>query len=234
MKLYHIKMWLKRNKLIKGIYDKVLGDRKAQQEHEEKRKALQETGLDMLRAVEEALGKTNARFYLEYGSLLGMVRDGHFIGHDDDIDFAVYIDESFTWEDLETALTKAGMKKLKQFVFRGECTEQTYQMGKLTADFFRHIEEENCGYSFCYHRQEGYIYNSPYEHHAHATIGYKIPGITTMQVGDLEFHIPMEADKYLASIYGEDWRIPNPNWANGTSPEVRWFGDDDLAILQYT
>ncbi len=232
MKLYHIKMLLKRSKLIMSIYDKLFVNKKAAEKVLTKRNALQAYGLDTLQAVEHALANTNARFFLEYGSLLGMIRDGHFISHDDDIDFAVFIDDAFSWQDLEDALTKHGMKKLKQFTFRGQCTEQTYQVGDLTVDFFQHIDEDDYSYSYVYYRKDGYLYNSPYEHHAQKVMAYQFPGLRVMNIDGVEFHVPENAEAYLESIYGAGWRVPDPNWATEDGPQIEYI-EGELAILEY-
>lgn len=232
MKLYHIKMLLKRNKLIKSAYDKLFGNKKVEGQTLAKRNALQEYGLDTLQAVERALAQTNARFFLEYGSLLGMVRDGHFISHDDDIDFAIYIDDTFSWQDLEDALTKHGIKKLKQFIFRGQCTEQTYRVGNLTIDFFQHIDEDDYSYSYGYYRKDGYLYNSPYEHHARKVMAYQFPGLQVMNIDGVDFHVPENAEAYLESIYGAGWRVPDPDWVTESGPKIECI-EGELAILEY-
>lgn len=45
-----------------------------------------------LETIKEVFDKYNVRFFITYGALLGMYRDGDFIEHDDDIDLTV-IDE---------------------------------------------------------------------------------------------------------------------------------------------
>ena len=46
------------------------------------------------------------------------------------------IDQKFEWEDLEQAMHEKGFKKVREFVFRGKVTEQTYQIDKMKIDFF--------------------------------------------------------------------------------------------------
>lgn len=232
MKLYHIKMMLKRNKLVKGIYDKLIGNKKSETEEMGKREALKTTGMEALQQVEKALSNTNAKFFLNFGSLLGMIRDGKFMGHDNDIDFGVIIDENFGWDDLEAALGAYGMKKIKQFTFCGEFTEQTYAYKDLTMDFFKHGEDEANSISHTCYRREGFIYNSAKEYHVKRFRFYKFKGITTMTVDGVEFHIPNEAETYMASVYGEGWRVPDPNWDPAGHPGLELL-ESPLAEVEY-
>ena len=49
---------------------------------------------------------------------------------------------------------------------------------------------------------------------------YKFPGITKRKITnrDIDISVPVDAEKYLASIYREDWMIPNPNWISAEGP----------------
>lgn len=232
MKLYHIKMMLKRNKLIKGMYDKLIGNRKAVLEEQKKRQALRDRGLELLVDVEDALRQTPAEFFMNSGSLLGMVRDGKFIAHDNDIDFGIYIDERFGWEDLEAALCGHGFRKSREFSYAGERTEQTYCKGDLTVDFFRHYETETDAYSYFYYRTNGYLYDSPKHYHAARVHVYKFAGTKILTVGGISFHAPSEPEKYLESRYGKGWKVPDPNWEAGDDPATEHL-KEALGLVEY-
>ena len=165
--------------------------------------------------------------------MVGMVRDGDFIGHDDDMDLAIVIDDRFSWDDLEKALNKYGIKRLKQFTLDGVCTEQTYKMGDLTADFFMHYPaDDSRSYSYDYYRKDGYLYNSPYEHHGTRTYAYRVKDITIRNIHGVDLHVPVEAEAYLASLYGSGWKVPDPNWSVDDAPAVEQL-EGSLAILSY-
>lgn len=232
MSLYKIKMRLKQNKFIKRTYDKLFVNKKAELEEQQKRKALTEEGVATTELLEAALSTAGARFFMAYGSLLGMVRDGRFLPHDNDIDYSVMINESFTWNDLEKALTKAGMTKVRQFVYRGEITEQTYRNHCLTVDFFKYIKGENECFEYMYYRKDDYLYNSSSEFHVYKQSLCDVGNIGVMQVGELSFHAPEDPESYLASIYGRGWRIPDPNWQpedGGTLHELA----GQIAYIEY-
>lgn len=232
MSLYKFKMLLKQNKFIKKTYDRLFVNKKAEREEQQKRKALSEEGIATTELVEKLLSKAGAQFFMAYGSLLGMVRDQRFLPHDNDIDYSVMINEAFTWNDLEKALTNAGMTKIRQFVYKGKITEQTYRNHCLTVDFFKYTKGENECFEYMYYRKDDYMYRSSSEFHVYKQSICDVGNIGLMQVGELSFHAPENPETYLAGIYGASWRVPDPNWQPEDADTMQEL-EGELAQVQY-
>ena len=184
------------------------------------KETLQNEGFEYLKKIEEALGKANARFFVNFGSLLGLLRSGEFISWDNDIDYGIYIDDSFTWEDLGKTMNSIGMTLARQFSHDGMITEQTYKTDKLTVDFFAHSEDDDNSFEYVYFKKKDYDYESLDDAHVCRLKMYKFPGITRRKIAnkDIEISVPVDAEEYLASIYREDWMVPNPNWVSAEGP----------------
>lgn len=217
---FSIKKALKKNKAIVAVYMKLYGHKKEMRRVKLAKETLQNEGFNYLANIEAALSENNARFFVNYGSLLGLIRSGEFISWDNDIDYGIYIDDGFSWKDLENTMNTIGMTLARQFSHDGMVTEQTYKTEKMTVDFFSHTEDDNNSYEYVYFTKKDYKYKSTDDAHVCKMKMYKFPGITKAKLKDrnVEFSVPIDADKYLASIYTEDWRTPNPDWVSEKGP----------------
>ena len=153
-----------------------------------------------------------------FGTLLGVVRDHKLIAHDDDMDFALLMDSSFNWADVEKAMINSGYEKIKQYEFRGEVVEQAYRAEGFSFDLFGFVPQgADDVYRTYFFKAEDYVsYNDASERTARyldVTVsnrveyskpqGYNIP-------------IPSNYEDVLVRVYGENWRVPVSGWVSGT------------------
>lgn len=214
MSLYHIKMHIKRIKPIKRVYDELFKARRNEQEEQRKRAALANEGMPMVGALEEILSKTPYTYFLTFGNLLGLVREGHFLAHDNDLDYAICIDDGPVWQGLEEHLTAEGFTKTRQFLMDGEVQEQTYRRGELTVDFFgyKNNEQETVWHGFF--RKDDYIYNDRYEMHVRESYFAPIKAVHRVEYEGVLMTVPTEPEPFLESVYGPGWRVPDPAWTD--------------------
>ena len=212
MSLYHLKMRLKRNKLIKGLYDRLIGDRKAQAAQKYKQNALATDGNTILEKVEAALDGTELKYFLTFGNLLGLVRDGSFMSYDCELDYAIEVGESFSWEELERLLAAQGLRKTHQFTIDGNIQEQTYRFGNLTVDFFGYHTVGDESIWNIFFRKDGYIYDTMYDVHIRESHFAAIGDVCKREYDGMQVTVLAEPEAFLASVYGEGWRVPDPNW----------------------
>lgn len=217
MTMYELKMYLKRIPLVKAVHERLKAGRTARN-HQAQCAVLQTEGKSMSRLIEEALSGEDVEFCIFFGSLLGLIRAGKFMDFDDDVDYAIQINDRFTWQDLERVLGARGFVKSKQFSLDGVVTEQSYKLGELTVDFFGYDRDCEHSYINIYFRKEGYIYHSSREFHVSRLKMYPFAGVEIMELGGHRYHVPSEPEKVLASIYTESWRIPNPDWVAELGP----------------
>ena len=124
------KIWhkIKAISIIGDNYDRLIGRKKIERKMKHQQEEIQKNGVRYLNLVENTLNKSGGLYYAYAGTLLGIVRDKRLIKWDLDIDFAVVITDDFSWDDLQNVMSKSGFKKIREFVFEGFITEQTYKV----------------------------------------------------------------------------------------------------------
>lgn len=218
MNFYEVKSRVKNIPFIGETYAKWIGNRKIQKIEEAKRRALRENGLKTVEEIEASLESCGVKYFLDFGSLLGMIREQKFMEHDNDIDYGIYIDNSFSWDMLEDILVRQGMKQVKQYRYKGLIMEQTYKNRDLSVDFFLHWREGGYDNTYVFFKKKGFTYKSPNDYHVSQLKMYDFKHIKSVSISDISFNIPCEPEKYLASVYTEQWRIPDPNWVSEKGP----------------
>lgn len=174
--------------------------------------ALQKRGPAIVWSICEALDKTGARYFLDCGTLLGFVRDKGPVANDLDIDFGIYLDESFDKESLDNVMLSIGMKPRRAFYYKDMPVEISYSNGILNIDFFRHFDSNDTTSVYSFHRLPDRKYPSSKHYTAYISHWVPIESIDYVDVGGHLLPIPSNYDAYIASHYGTDWRTPNPDW----------------------
>lgn len=209
--------WIKQYPIIGIPYQKLFGKKKTEKLFKEKSEHVKKYGVSAVKYIEEALINLGVPFYIDFGSLLGVIRDRKFIEWDPDIDYAIVVDKQFEWNKLQGELGKYGFRKIKEWKQEGIITEQTFQIEKLTVDFFAHYIEGSSMEAFVYSRVKGHIYKNN-EFGVYSVITPRVFDTTQVSIGEVSVSVPTNAEEYLASLYNTDWKIPNPNWVAFSGP----------------
>ena len=208
---------LKHNRLL-NAYRNTFGKLKTKYYFDAQKKALQRNGNLLMQKIDSALEDKGARFFIDCGTLLGMVRDQKLIAHDRDMDYGIYFDDKFTKEMLDEAMLSIGMKKHREFYFRGRPVEVSYSNGLTNIDFFDHIEDDEFSKVYAFYRDVEKKYPSD-KHYSVLEMRRKlITGISRVNISGMDVNIPENAEEYLESAYTENWRIPDPTWSYFSEP----------------
>lgn len=159
--------------------------------------------------------------FLAYGTLLGAVRDGRLIGHDNDIDLA-YVSEHPHPVDVarEGMRVERVLRAEGYHVRRGSGSRLNVRV-KLRDGSQRGIDV------FTAHWVDGVLYIP-------SDTGFRLPRETVLPLGEVRLHgrmmpAPARPEELLAATYGDDWRIPNPAFKYDTPTGLQrrlngWFG----------
>ncbi|RBY91740.1 class I SAM-dependent methyltransferase [Blastococcus sp. TBT05-19] len=187
--------------------------------------ALQDRLLDRLAQLQAELESLGIEPFVCYGTLLGAVRDGDLIPHDDDADLA-YLSRhenpaDVVWENLRLsrALTARGYSVIR------------HSGGHLQITF----TDPDAGQ----------------DHYIDIFTAFRVEGLTYLcfQVGDealdlrereqislrgRSYPAPADSEALLAATYGPGWRVPDPSFTFTTPPRVRarlstWIGEFNMA-----
>lgn len=218
MNLYKLKMKIKHIPCVNYLYGKLIGNRKVLNIEKRKKEALKMEGEDIIREIFDVLSKSEARYFVDMGTLLGIVRNQGILSWDNDMDYGLIIDEKFNWDMLEELLNKKDIRKVRQFIYENKVVEQTYEKRGVFIDFFGHYIKDNGSIFYSFIREKDTIYDSP---NIFETVRFdvcELNKIKLVKYNDVTWSIPENAEEYLACLYGKNWKIPNPNWVSYSGP----------------
>lgn len=161
--------------------------------------------------------------YLVGGTLLGIVRNGELLPHDDDIDFAFLSDAQSPADlglisfDMERRLTDAGYAVARhslaqlEIVFLDEAGEVDHYIDIFTGFF-----------------HEG-LYCQPFALRSDLVRRDDLVPTRDIDVNGVPLPAPANPEAWLAYAYGENWRVPDPTFKfkveRGTKRRFEsWFG----------
>lgn len=219
----HILNRLKSDPFISTTYERLIGNKKTKKRMQRQREEIQNNSAKYLNLVESIMSTSGALYHACFGTLLGIVRDNKLIKWDVDIDYAVVIADDFSWNDLEKAMSKSGFKKIREFVFEGLVTEQTYQVDKITIDFFGEFYDGNNMIQYTYNKLTGVKYSSYLDYSVFRLTLPRVDKIKQININGVNVSVPCNSEEILASVYNDDWRVPNPNWKSNSGKCVTFL-----------
>lgn len=168
---------------------------------------------EFLSILKDAFDSANIRFYLNFGTLLGAIRDHDFIPHDVDMDLAMMEKDVPAFLNLLPDLEKKGVKLCRNW----RTTFYTVVYKGIVCDFDVLYRP---AFPYCiwfYGILEGKYIPKKY-------------------IGDMklynflgnDYYVPADAEKYLVLSYGKTWRIPQKG--KGANPMPKWMVLEKLFI----
>lgn len=161
--------------------------------------------------------------YVVGGTLLGAMRNGALLPHDDDMDLAVFSDAS---NPLDLMLETAAMERELQS--RGYVSVR-HSYAHLQITFFRedgttdHYIDIFSGFTFDDEYGQPFALLGP-----EVTKSDLLP-VSTINISGYEFPAPRVPESWLTFAYGPNWRVPDPSFSFVTPDSTirrfeTWFG----------
>ena len=169
-------------------------------------------GYSIIEQVDQALTEQGAQYFVDCGTLLGLIRDNKLIEHDKDMDFGIYFNKNFTPKDLDSAMLNMGMTRVHAYFYKGKVAEISYNNGITNVDFFRHIETKEHSLIYVFYRKPDTKYPDNKSYTVLEMHRASIKGLKRFKSGSIETFVPINSEEYLESAYSSNWRTPDPDW----------------------
>lgn len=180
--------------------------------------AMHKNGVETIKSLQEILSTTGLVFFFDMGTLLGIIREGKLLGHDLDIDVAVFANDEQDIERLYDVLKANGCQRKYSYVAEDiGVIEDSFLINgiKFDVNYYRNSGDK----SICY---LAYIESYTPENKMNTVelSCSKIEEITETSFGGVMVNIPKNAEIYLSERYG-NWRVPDKNYRYWRGPSTR-------------
>ncbi len=192
-----------------------------------------DNAIQLLQIVVEILDKYKIKYYLDFGTLIGAVRENRLIPWDDDLDISLLNeDDYYKIPDIikeikskysyrtylftfESARKKRKVRKKEIFCKNISFTDsQNYQILKIRTNKFWIFGRGNtCIDIFFKYQYNNASYWFAYGKENSVPLEYMSNELINIDFYGIKCTIPKNYDKYLTYKYG-DWKIPNENWSH--------------------
>lgn len=175
-------------------------------------KIFHKNGLEVIKHLASICAENNLTYWLDFGTLLGAVREKGFIAYDNDIDIGVKFEDK---EAFQNAITSGGFKIAREFLIRDANKvvgiEQTYHYKGVLVDIFYyifHTPTTRVLYTFTPINDDYSLSNKA---EIKKTVVPFFP-VKSYRFKDIEVMIPNNEDEYLQFHYGKNYMTPDPNY----------------------
>ncbi len=169
--------------------------------------------LQLLGDVTDILDEYNVKYWLDFGTLLGVIRENRILPWDDDIDISIFE------EDEEVVISKV-LPRLKKMRYRTYTRRLAENVGPLKKGDVRSFKVRNNRFFFfkgyvkldifvMYRHQESIYWYELKE--PHALPQKLVQAFEMIDFNGKKYRVPKDHDAYLTYHYG-DWRIPNKEY----------------------
>lgn len=187
---------------------------KTKKKHRKMNKEVNKNGIKAIGLISrklESIGLSSTPFF---GTLLGLIRNGRIIKHDDDIDLAVMIKDDKDWDSVCLAFRDLGYNLTYSYSLNAKTTEMTFFKKHLRIDVFGCDVSKDTVLLYTYISKPDFSYPNKYfnhcmEHKYHIAWAIKEVFLGGERINMLDLD---ESKILLKQMYGDNWMVPDPSW----------------------
>lgn len=168
-----------------------------------------EKALSNLKDLCLCFDNNNIEYWLSCGTLLGVIREGGLIKHDNDVD--VCVNSIHLTGELIRQITNFGFKVKNTYGELQDGFEITIERFGEKIDIFFFYKKPN----YWYHSVYANFSKGTYDKFDYVFLPFEL---TKIEFDGFQYSIPSNPEFVIEQQYGPDWKIPNKNWSYYKSP----------------
>lgn len=236
--LERLKFFLDKNQRLKKIllffYKKTIGAYSFYKENKNFKQYNERT----LQSLDKVFKELKCDYWLDFGTLLGAVRENNFIEHDCDIDVGMWLTDYSI--QLHSVFEKYGFKKIRDIkVDNGKYgLELTYQINNINVDIFFYTRiDDKCAYYHDFIPENGMSRIGTIQKLGGLVvreISLPISSIGSISFKNANYPIPEPVIDHLIGRYGEGYKVKDSNWSitKGNQDSVKILSDK-IGVISY-
>lgn len=212
-----LKRILKKNKFIHRNSLKIL----IRFNYEFNRLKMKLHGYIILSELNKILETNNAKYFLDFGTLLGLYRDKKLIKDDFDLDISFLLSETDP-SVISKIFLNSGYKKIREFIFRELIFTQQFTKKGIKVDVHYYLSDgESLKTYLFFHAEHDQSLPEGLMNVSEKCINIKLD-LTRLEWKGISFSIPRKTSNYLEILYGSNWkkRIKKDKYIYWKSPNT--------------
>lgn len=219
-----IKKMLKSVRIGRAIYPKLNRLYRKYYSLPKRRRAMAKYGYELVDKIEAFSARNHFGCFAVFGTLLGFIREGGFIGHDSDLDIGVLYWKSPA-EFTRLLAKEPGFTFLHGFSYHGETIEVTFQYKGVPVDFFFYKTDGERSWCTTCNWDPKANYNDVRENSVKHVYQARVTELKNIVVHGVKTSVPCNSEEMLASVFGPTWRIPDPSFKPTQQPGNVYLDD---------
>lgn len=216
-----IKECLKRNSYLRHKIEKIgMKRRKA---------SVQKNGVSEIQKITSELNKNDIMAFADFGTLLGLIREGKLLNGDGDIDIGIVVNDNNTLRKADLIMEEMGYKLLREFTINNDITEQSYLKNHIKIDFqIYFLVDKDDMFCYLFYNPSGDAREKQWK-----SVIKKCPRVKAVKeitIQDHKIFVPTNAEEIISYKYGANWRIPDKSWVYWEGPNT--YPTDDMGYLR--
>ncbi len=187
-------------------------------------RSIKKNGLACLSEINDCMRDAGCAYWVDFGTLLGLYRDGKLLSHDFDIDFSI-MKEDYS-ESLKDNMQKRGFQLCKEYFAFGELVEQSWRWNGVYVDLFMYQRKEDKVFYYSFYTEkevkETKIAEGVYRFSGLDARSVLLPPVRPclQKLGGVSVMAPGDKDEHLRLIYGETFMTPDKTWQPSDNPAI--------------
>lgn len=178
---------------------------------------IQANGYQLMAAVQQLLDREGIEVFADFGTLLGIVREGGLLAHDLDIDMGVIISDDLDMLRVRSAMERFGFRVWREYYRGDDVVEVSFRLFGVKLDINYYRVDEVSAKTWLFYRDPEKEYG-PRERDIVEMSYSPIRGLTKVDVRGASIRIPVDSEMLLTEKYGPNWRRPDKGWIYWKSP----------------